>query len=230
MNPYNTLVANASELDRAAFYRRTYAHVALAVLSFIVVEALLLEFIPENVIIGMMSSRYLWLGIIGLFWLGGTLSEKLVASADRNTQYLGLGAYVILEAIIFLPMIYIALIYSGGAAVIQQAGLITLSMFTGLTAVVFLTNKDFSFLRTALVIGGFISIGLIVAGALFGFDLGLWFSVGMVVLASVSILYQTSQIKNQYETDQHVAAALQIFSSVMLLFWYVLRILMSRKN
>jgi hypothetical protein len=127
-------------------------------------------------------------------------------------------------------MIYIALIYSGGAAVIQQAGLITLSMFTGLTAVVFLTNKDFSFLRTALVIGGFISIGLIVAGALFGFDLGLWFSVGMVVLASVSILYQTSQIKNQYETDQHVAAALQIFSSVMLLFWYVLRILMSRKN
>jgi hypothetical protein len=127
-------------------------------------------------------------------------------------------------------MIYIALIYSGGAAVIQQAGLITLSMFTGLTAVVFLTNKDFSFLRTALVIGGFISIGLIVAGALFGFDLGLWFSVGMVVLASVSILYQTSQIKNQYETDQHVVAALQIFSSVMLLFWYVLRILMSRKN
>ena len=113
---------------------------------------------------------------------------------------------------------------------ITQAAVITLFMFSGLTAVVFFTKTDFSFLRTALIVGGFVSLGLIVAGAIFGFNLGLWFSVGMVILASGSILYQTHQIKNQYGTEQYVGASLQLFSSVMLLFWYVLRILMSRRS
>ena len=93
----------------------------------------------------------------------------------------------------------------------------------------FLSNKDFSFLKNVIVIGGFVSLGLIVIAILFGFNLGLWFSVGMVVLASASILYQTSQIKDQFSTDQYVGASLQLFASIMLLFWYVLRILMSRK-
>lgn len=125
-------------------------------------------------------------------------------------------------------MIFIAA-NTAGVEVISQAAMITLFMFAGLTAVVFFTKTDFSFLRTAITVGGFISLGLIVAGAIFGFNLGLWFSVGMVVLASGSILYQTSQVKDQFGTQQYVGAALQLFASVMLLFWYVLRILMSRK-
>jgi FtsH-binding integral membrane protein len=120
-----------------------------------------------------------------------------------------------------------AISYSG-FGVINQAAIVTLAMFGGLTAMVFLTNADFSFLRTAIVIGGFVALGLIVAGAIFGFNLGLWFSVGMVLIASASILYQTSQIRDQFNTSQYVGAALQIFGSVMLLFWYVLRIFMSR--
>ena len=127
-------------------------------------------------------------------------------------------------------MIYIAIDLSDGLAIISQAGIITLSLFAGLTAVVFLTRVDFSFLRSVLVVGGFLALGLIVAGALFSFDLGLWFSVAMVALAAGGILYETYNIKNVYSTDQYVAAALQLFSSVMLLFWYVLRILLSRRN
>jgi len=65
---------------------------------------------------------------------------------------------------------------------------------------------------------------------IFGFDLGLWFSVGMVILASVTILYQTSKLKDSYTTDQYVGASLQLFASIMLLFWYILRILMSRRS
>lgn len=112
----------------------------------------------------------------------------------------------------------------------MQAALTTLFMFAGLTAVVFFTNTDFSFLRTLLIVGGFVSLGIIVVGAIFGFDLGLWFSAGMAVLASASILYQTDQIKNNYGTQQYVGASLQLFSSVMLLFWYILRIFMSRRD
>lgn len=229
MDTKNISVANATDLEKATFYKKTYLHVALALLAFIFVEFLLIKTVPSEVLSWMLGGKFIWLFIIGLFWLGSTLSNKMAFAPSRNQQYLGLGLYVILEAIIFLPMLYIASNYAGGE-VIMQAALITLFMFSGLTAVVFFTNTDFSFLRTALVVGGFIALGVIVVGAIFGFNLGLWFSVGMVILASGSILYQTGQIKDQYSTGQYVGAALQLFASIMLLFWYILRILMSRRN
>jgi len=238
-NNYNTnyqnnnapeLVSYATNIEQATFYRKTYSHVAIALLAFIVVEAILINTVPESLIVYMVSSPFVWLFILGGFWLGSMLANKWTQAQDKSTQYRGLGIYVLLEAIIFLPMIYIAIDLSDGLAIISQAGIITLSLFAGLTAVVFLTRVDFSFLRTILVVGGFLALGLIVAGALFRFDLGLWFSVAMVALAAGGILYETYNIKNVYSTNQYVAAALQLFSSVMLLFWYVLRILLSRRN
>ncbi|PDS25457.1 Bax inhibitor-1/YccA family protein [Flavobacterium branchiophilum] len=229
MYTQNILVAHASSTEQATFYKKTYLHVALAVLSFIIVESFLLKVVPESIVISMISSRFLWLFLIGIFWLGSVLTTNMTMAASRDKQYLGLGLYVFLEGFLFLPLITVAIQMTGGD-VIMQAALITLFMFLGLTAVVFLTKADFSFLRTALVIGGFLSIGIVIVGALFGFNLGLWFSVFMVVLASGSILYQTNQIKNQYGTAQYVGAALQLFASVMMLFWYILRILMSRRN
>ena len=225
------IVGNASGTEQAAFYRKTYTHVAMAILAFMVVETVLLQLVPENWIIGMVNSgQFFWLFLIGMFWLGSMMADKMAFAAARQTQYLGLGLYVLLEAVIFLPMIYIAAFYAeNDGAILMQAALTTLGMFVGLTMAVFFTKTDFSFLRTALVVGGFVALGAIVAGAIFGFDLGLWFSIGMVVLASGSILYQTSQIKDHYGTGQYVGAALQLFASIMLLFWYILRILMSRK-
>ena len=232
-NNYNTNYQNPQIVNYAAtdaqaeFYRKTYTHVALALLAFIGVEAALQNLIPEELIFSMIRGKFVWLFILGGFWLGSILANKWTQAQDKSTQYMGLGIYVLLEAIIFLPIIKIAL---PGTAILSQAGIITLALFGGLTAVVFLTRVDFSFLRTILVVGGFVALGLIVAGAIFGFDLGLWFSVAMVALAAGGILYETYNIKNAYNTDQYVAAALQLFSSIMLLFWYILRILMSRRN
>ena len=225
----NQLVAMSTEEQKASFYRKTYMHVALAILAFIFVETALLMVVPAELIMGMVSKNYVWLMIIGGFWLASMLAEKWTMASSRSMQYTGLGFYVLLEAIIFLPLIYIAVAYTGGK-VILQAGLITFMLFLGLTGVALTSKRDFSFLRSFIVIGGFISLGLIVAGMLFGFNLGLWFSVGMVFLAGASILYQTNQLKNIYTTEQYVGASLQLFASVMLLFWYVLRILMSRKD
>ena len=226
----SSLVSYATSAEQATFYRKTYSHVAMALLAFIVVEAILIKIVPENLIVYMVSSPFIWLLILGGFWLGSMLANKWTQAQDRSIQYRGLGIYVLLEAIIFLPMIYIAMEFSEGLAIISQAGIITLSLFAGLTAVVFLTRIDFSFLRSVLVIGGFVALGLIVAGAIFGFDLGLWFSLAMVALAAGGILYETYNIKNIYSPDQYVAASLQLFSSVMLLFWYVLRIFLSRRD
>lgn len=238
-NNYNTnyqnnnapeLVSYATNIEQATFYRKTYSYVAIALLAFIVVEAILINTVPKSLIFSMVSSPFVWLFILGGFWLGSMLANKWTQAQDKSTQYRGLGIYVLLEAIIFLPMIYIAIDLSDGLAIISQAGIITLSLFAGLTAVVFLTRVDFSFLRSVLVIGGFVALGLIVAGAIFDFDLGLWFSAAMVALAAGGILYETYNIKNVYSTDQYVGAALQLFSSVMLLFWYILRILLSKRD
>ena len=224
----NVVVSYATDADRATFFKKTYSHVAYAILAFMLVESILLRIVPMEWILMMMGGKFVWLFILGLFWLGSTLSDRLVFHPDRDKQYLGLGLYVLLEAIIFLPMIAMAVLYSG-SEMIMQAAIITLFMFSGLTAVVFMTKTDFSFLRTAITIGGFVALGVIVVGAIFGFNLGLWFSLGMVLLASASILYETQKLKDVYSPNQYVGASLQLFASIMLLFWYILRILSSRK-
>jgi len=225
----DSLVAHSSEVEKADFYRKTYLHVALSILAFIGVETILLKTVPAELIAMMFGQKYTWLLIIGVFWLASILANKWSLAQSRSTQYLGLGFYIVLEAVIFLPLIYIA-VNTAGVNVIFQAAMLTISMFAGLSLVAFTSKKDFSFLRNVIVIGGFIAIGLIVAGAIFGFNLGLWFSVGMVLLASASILYETSKLKNTYTTGQYVGASLQLFASIMLLFWYILRILMSRRS
>lgn len=229
MNNYGQLVLNATDIERGDFYRKTYLHVAVSILAFIVVEAFLLTTVPAEWIYMMVGQRFSWLLVLGVFWLASILANKWSLSQSRSTQYLGLAFYVFLEALIFLPMIYIAIGYSG-TEVVFQAAMLTLALFAGLSGVALTSKKDFSFLRSFIVIGGFVAIGLIVTGMIFGFNLGLWFSVGMVLLASASILYETSKLKNVYQTNQYVGASLQLFASVMLLFWYILRILMSRRS
>lgn len=221
-------VATATAEDRATFYKHTYGHVAGGVLAFVFIESLMLQ--SEALVNFMLSltQGYLWLallaGFMGVTWYAQKMANE---SMDKSKQYLGYFLFIVAEALIFVPMIAYVL-YLGNPDVLKQAALVTIALFVGLSAVVFISKADFSILRGALTIGFFLAIGLIVAGMIFGFDLGLWFSVGMCALAAGSILYNTHQLKFQYATDQYIPAALSLFASLMLLFWYILRIFMSR--
>jgi FtsH-binding integral membrane protein len=224
---YFGAVSTEQESTQAAFIRKTYMHVALAVLGFILVEAVFLNTPPIVDFALSMASGMTWLLVLGGFMFAtGYLERWAIRSEDRQQQYLALTLYVIVEAFIFVPLLHIAMRMTNDLSIISQAGTVTLFLFSGLTAVVFLTGKDFSFLRSAITVGGFIALGLVVAGMIFGFTMGLWFSVAMVVLAAGSILYQTSNILNNYHKGQYVAASLALFSSLMLLFWYILSIFM----
>ena len=224
------LLVHSTEAERIDFYKRTYAHVAGGVLVFIIFEYLLLQ--SEAIVSFMMSMTegYKWLLMLGGFMFITSYAERMtLKSPDKNKQYLAYGLYILAQAFIFIPLIYIAAHYmDSGAEILNQAAIVTLGLFTGLSAVVLMSKRDFSFLKTGLAVGFFIAIGLIIAGTLFGFSLGLWFSVGMCLLAGGSILYQTSNLANKYATDDYVPAALGLFASLMLLFWYVLRIFMLR--
>lgn len=223
------LIANGTEAERVEFYKKTYAHVAGGVLLFVLFEYLLLQSATVVEFMLSMTQGYKWLLLLGGFMLITNYAESTaLRTTDKNLQYLAYVGYIFAEAVIFIPLIYIAISYAGSFDLIQQAGIVTLTLFAGLSAVVLLTKKDFSFLRSALTIGFFIAIGLIIAGTLFGFNLGLWFSVGMCLLAGGSILYQTSNLVHKFGTEDYIPAALGLFASLMLLFWYVLQIFLSR--
>lgn len=222
-------LANTTEDEKIAFYKQTYTHVAYGVLVFIVIEYLFLNVpVITNLALSLTGGR-MWLIMLGGFMLVTRYAEKMaIKSHDRNKQYLGYLLYIAAEAFIFIPLLYMATRMEGGEVILKQAAILTLSLFAGLSGIVLFTKKDFSFMRRFLTIGFVIAIGLIVAGSLFGFNLGLWFSVGMIILAAGSILYQTSNLVHKYSNDQYVAAALGLFASLMLLFWYILRIFLSR--
>ncbi len=223
------LVAQLSNEEQVTFYKKTYTHVAGGVLVFILFEYILLQ---SETILNFalsMTQGWRWLLMLGGFMFITNYAENMaLRTVDKNKQYLAYGLYILAEAFIFLPLIYIAIAYTQSFDLLNQAAIVTLSLFTGLSAIVLVTKKDFSFLKSGLTVGFFIAIGLIIAGTLFGFNLGLWFSVGMCALAAGSILYQTSNMVHKYSPDQHIPAALGLFASLMLLFWYVLRIFMSR--
>jgi FtsH-binding integral membrane protein len=223
---YADTVIYAEATERAAFIRRTYAHLAVAVLAFIAVEWMLLQ-LPIAGAMARAMTGYSWLIVLAVFMGVSWLAERWANSeTSPQMQYLGLGIFVVAEAVIFLPLLYVASNFAS-ADVIPMAALITGFLFTGLTATVFITRKDFSWMRSILTIGGFVALGVIVASMIFGFSLGIIFSAIMVLFASVAILYDTSQVLHHYRTNQHVAASLSLFASVALLFWYILRIVMS---
>ena len=222
-------MANAAPDSRAQFIRRTYAHLAIALLAFAGFETLLLQSeFARGLAVQVLGLPMGWLAVIGGMMLVGWMATNMAHSMSKPVQYAGLAIYTFAEACLFLPLVMIALGVTGGdATILVQASLMTGLLFIGLTATVFVTRKDFSFLKSALMVGGFVALGLIVCSILFGFSLGLVFSAGMVILAAGAILYTTSNILHHYQEDQYVGASLQLFASVVMLLWYVLRILIA---
>jgi uncharacterized protein len=226
----SSIAVRASESARAAFIRRTYAHLAGAILAFACIEFVIFSLVSEEsfltffrqIFANPWSILIIFLGFIGVGWLA-----RMWAHSDTSpgVQYFGLALYVIFEAIFFVPILFIAHYYVQDQTLIPTAGILTLSIFGGLTLAVFTTKKDFSFLGPILAVAGFVTFGFIIAAILFGFTLGLVFSLAMVALACAFILYDTSNVIHHFRTDQHVAAALELFASVAFLFWYILRIL-----
>jgi FtsH-binding integral membrane protein len=229
---FGNSAANALPEQRAQFIRRTYMLLAATIAAFIAVEAFLFVSGAAYVFTSFVFSgtRITWLLVLGVFMVITWLANSWAASdTSKGLQYLGLVLYIIAEAIIFTPLLFVAAYASEDPYVIEKAGIVTLGLFLGITATVFITRSDFSFLGPIMAIGGFAALGFIVASAIFGFTLGNVFAFVMVAFAGTAILYQTSNVLHRFRTDQHVAAALVLFASVALLFWYILRIFSSRR-
>jgi len=231
------IAVRASESARAAFIRRTYAHLAGAILAFACIEFLIFGLVPSDRLHDVMMSMFrspwsvliIFGGFIGVGWLA-----RMWAHSDTSpgVQYFGLALYVVFQALFFVPILWVAAYHPAVAVkdpyIIPTAGVLTLALFAGLTLAVFTTRKDFSFLRPILCIASAVTFGVIICAIIFPGvlgGLGIWFSLAMIALACAFILYDTSNVLHHFRTDQHVAASLELFASVAFLFYYVLSVL-----
>ena len=223
----NASVSDLNVQSRATFVSRTYGHLFGAILGFTLLEVFLFKTgLAETIARTLMSGS--WLIVLGGFVVVSWLATKVANTAEsKPAQYAALAGFVVAEAIVFVPLLYLADRTAPG--VITSAAVVTFFAFAALTIVVFLTRKDFSFLRGILMWGGIVALVLIAGGAIFGFNLGTYFSVAMVALAGASILYDTSNVLHHYPEDRYVGAALSLFASVAMMLWYVLRLFLSRR-
>jgi FtsH-binding integral membrane protein len=221
------VVASLPGEARAGFIRRTYAHVAGALLLLAIVEAFLLKAGAGPILLSFLGAGTMnYLIYLGLFIGASVVADNWAHSEkSREMQYLGLGMYVLVQAIILVPAMHLASLYAPNA--VYDAAIATAALVTGLSYVCFTTRKDFSFLGPILSIGFFVAIGLCIAGVVFGFDMGVGFAAVIVLMAGGSVLYSTSNILHHYQEHQHVGAALGLFASVALMFRFMLQIFMS---
>ncbi len=233
-NPYQSwgLIADQAETsERATFIRLTYLHLGGAVLAFIALEAFLLS-LPGvgNAVALVMGNQFGWLIVLGAFIGVSYIANRWASSSTSvGMQYAGLSLFVVAEAVIFVPLLYFAELFTEGTdvPVIGIAAVLTAVSFSILTAIVFLSGADFSFLRTALVWGAIVAFGVIVCSMIFSFNLGILFIGAMLLLSGGYILYDTSNVLHHYRIGQHVAASLALFASVALMFWYMVQLVMS---
>lgn len=234
--PIGDAVATHGVSDRVAFLRRTYTVLGFALLAWAVLTAGMMRFATETSLAfsqwALAGGRWNWLIVLGLFMLVGYGAQRLALSnASRGTQYVGLAVFIVAESLILQPLLWLVIARFGGGAdafaLIGQAAVITIAIFIGLTATVFITKRDFSFLRGVLTVGMFAAMGLIVASIVFGFSLGAVFCGAVILLMAGYILFQTTIILKEFPPTYHVAAALMLFSTIATLFWYVLQLLMA---
>lgn len=248
--PIRGAVATLGVSDRVDFLRKTYGLLGLSLIAWPILTALIFKMMPGvGLKLLQLGGGFGWLLVIGGFMLVGHIAQRLASSeTSRGLQLAGLGLEVAAWSFLLQPILWILalkfgprnmfMVDAGGAPVLSaaatsvllQAVVITLSIFVGLTLVVFLTKKDFSFMRGVLTICSFAALGVVVASILFGFSLGALFCGFMVLLMGGYILYQTSILMSQWPPTAYVAAALMLFSTVATLFWYVIQLLMSRRD
>jgi modulator of FtsH protease len=210
--------AQATLAERLGFIRKVYALFFAATLF--AVGGVLLAFVFPSLMLASAYHPFLAL----LVMIGAVMGAQAVRHVP-GVNLLALFGFTTLTGVVISPLI--AVVSQDNPASLLQAGVLTVGIFGGLTAYVFLSNKDFSFLR------GMVTTGLIVvvlAALLNAFIVGssaLSFAVSAAALLLFSgfVLYDTSNIIRRYPTNEYVAGALSLYLDVWNIFIALLRIL-----
>ena len=221
-----TITRTGATESRAEFIWKCYAHVIGAILAFAAIEAYLFNAgIAERIARPMLENWWMVFGAFILVSWGATHVAHRLES--KTSQYAAFAVFIMAEALVFSPMLFMAYLIEPG--LVDSAAGVTLLGSGGLIATAMITRKDFSFLRGILVWGFMLALIAIIASFIFGFQMGTWFSLAMIGFAGAAVLYDTSNIMHHYPEDRYVAASMALFASIAMMFWYILRLFMSRE-
>jgi uncharacterized protein len=206
---------------------RVYARLVAGVAAFVLIETYLFTSGLAVAITEFVFSTS-WLLILGGFMIVSWLSNSLAMRASSPAAEWG--GYLLLvaaNALIFAPMLVIAELQVPGT--VAAAGQYAVGGFVILSVIAHRSARDFTWLGATLRWFGVLALVAIVLAVLTGSALGTWFSLAMIGFAGAAILYETQVILRETPPGRETAAAMALFSSLALLFWYVLRLLMDRR-
>ena len=221
-------IANQRENVRAAYMNRVYMTLLLGIAAFIGMQIALFTTGAAEAIAALVTQTS-WLLILGGFMLVSWLATRL--SSTATTPAKAWGGYLLLvgaNALLFATPLWIAATVPELEGTISTAAWLSILAFAGLSAVAMMTGKDFSFLGAILRWVMVLALVAIVGAVIFGVQLGTWFAVAMIGVAGAAILYDTQKVYRSFPPGTEVVAAMHLFSSLALLFWYVLQLLMRR--
>jgi FtsH-binding integral membrane protein len=210
--------------DQQGFLVKTYAHLFLGISLFFVFGYLLYTLRVGILVSSLLSGTFTALIGFGLFVLASTTAQSFaIRQSSKPIQYGALSLYAFVEAIFFSPLFLIAVATN---LLIPSIG-ITLAIFGLLTAIVMITGKDFSFLRSILFYVGFAVFGVIILGLFFpALVTGIGFAIFMILFAGAYILYDTSRVLRDMDKTNYIGASVSLLASFILLLWYVIRFLL----
>jgi FtsH-binding integral membrane protein len=218
---------------RATFMKRVYGHLLMGIAGFFIAQWFLftseLAYSIAEFVLGTS-----WLLILGGFMIVSWIANWMgVRARTPGAQYGAYALLVVANALIFATPLVLAREVAvqqrlGEFDIIQTAAYLSLFAFAALSVIAIRTGKDFSFLGSILRWLGVLALVAIVGAVIFGATLGTWFAVAMIGFAGAAILYDTQRVYRSYPPEMVVPAAMSLFASLALLFWYVLQLLMRR--
>lgn len=234
-NPYafagQITAAEAGAAERATFLKKVYSLILAGILVFAgslwgFANVPALTAISDGLWQSIAGSRFGW-----LLYMGIAMGGFFLVHAVARVWPINLAAYFawsFVLALLVAPLVLHAA--NAMPETLNLACMVTALVFTGLTAFVIMTGKDFSFLRGALFLGFWLLLVLALCGWIFGFQMGLWFSGLAVLLFAGYILYDTSEVMRRFPTNMAVSAAVILFTDVIYLFKHALILLMSLRS
>lgn len=218
-------VAQSSAEVRMAFIQKTYVLFLAGILAAIVMGGITLNtplFGIAQALLGIPLLAFLLM--MGGAWIAGAVSRT------EGLNYVALFGFTAFVGFIMAPLLYM---FEGAfPGIVAQAAFLSVLVFGSLTAYVFVSKKDFSFLGGMLFVG---LIALIIGGLANAFffhsaGAGYWMAWVSLFLFSGFVLYDTSQIIHRYDAQGYCAAALDLFLDFFNIFMAILRILAGSRS
>jgi FtsH-binding integral membrane protein len=210
--------ADVSVGERVAFIRKVYA-LFFAGTLFGVGGALLGFMYPPLMLA---FAAHPWIAFF--LMIGGVMGAQAVRHKP-GINLVALFGFTTFTGLVISPLLYF--ISRQNPVSIFQAGALTVGIFGGLTVYVFVSDRDFSFMRGMLVVGlvvvilgGLLNIFMVGSSAL-AFGL----AVAALLVFSGFVLYDTSNIIRRYPTNEYIAGALSLYLDAFNMFLALLRIL-----